>query len=160
MPRHILLAALIALLGLSACSPVVVGAGAAVVADAVVEEEEGGPGGIVGFGQVRPVDGDRAFELASLYVLEGRRGKGIGRELVKRLVRRTKEELEGGDGFRLYLLSVANSGATSMYTDCGFKICSSNDLPGTLRAEAVLGSVVLALTGRQIVAMKLELKGE
>ncbi|MEM9031144.1 MAG: hypothetical protein AAGB18_00730 [Pseudomonadota bacterium] len=35
---------LFALLGLTACTPVVVGAGAAVAVDAIVEEEEGGDG--------------------------------------------------------------------------------------------------------------------
>ena len=41
MPKLILILAAVAL---SACAPVIVGAGAAVVADKVVEEERGGDG--------------------------------------------------------------------------------------------------------------------
>ena len=44
MPLKPLLTLLVTLLGLTACTPVVVGAGAAVAVDAIIEEEEGGDG--------------------------------------------------------------------------------------------------------------------
>jgi ribosomal protein S18 acetylase RimI-like enzyme len=120
----------------------------------VAEDEEEN---LIGFGQVRPAGDTNRFELASLYVMEDHRRRGIGEMIVRKLTQRLANDCasKGTDTFSLFLLTVAGSSAQKIYEKCGFEQISTRDLPLSLQAEAGLGQIVLFFSrGQKLQAMR------
>jgi N-acetylglutamate synthase-like GNAT family acetyltransferase len=101
-------------------------------------------GSIVGIGQVRPHPA--GGELGSLVVQEDRRGQGIGRRIVERL-------LEGERG-AVYLECAAHM--TPYYKRFGFREIPRRDAPGPLRLKSAVGNVFARLIGTRIAVMRRE----
>mmetsp|Transcript_19836 Transcript_19836/g.48085 ORF Transcript_19836/g.48085 Transcript_19836/m.48085 type:complete len:207 (-) Transcript_19836:225-845(-) len=107
-------------------------------------------GRLIGFGQVRPLDGGGgSFEVASLFVDEAERGKGIGSAIVRRLLER-----HGTKG-TLYLLTLSKT--TPFWERFGFRLVGSDEdasLPALLRLERSAGTLVAGgLLGQTVVVM-------
>jgi N-acetylglutamate synthase-like GNAT family acetyltransferase len=97
--------------------------------------EDGGQ--IVGIGQVKP-HGDGSHELASIAVVPGRRGGGIGRQIIRALLAR-----ETGP---LYLVCMDDH--ETYYQQFGFRRVAAAALPPTFRRLYGLGRVVTAIAIR------------
>jgi len=111
----------------------------------VVAEEDGER---VGFAQIKPLGAD-CFELASVYVEEAYRRRGVGKRLVSAAL----------DGFLarghrltdLYCLTLAKT--TPFYTDLGFHTVVDNT-PPDLAFELAAGKLVTKLIGEDLVVMR------
>lgn len=116
--------------------------------------EREGSNAVVGFGQVKPLGGGRALELASLVVEESERGKGLGTALVSSLVQRAGPT-------PLYLVTI--SSRVQLYKRCGFEEVAASQLvtaPVQLLLEALAGTVVAWLAVQQrLVLMRLASTG-
>ena len=131
-------------------------------------------GAVVGFGQLKPWEtlsdrpaddlvgvvvrglgltpnwSGRLLELASVVVSEPRRGEGIGRTIVDRLVAEAYESgvkegaQEGAHGgaqeVTLCLLTLRES--AGFYEGSGFRLVVDDDVPRPLQAERAVGNVV------------------
>jgi N-acetylglutamate synthase-like GNAT family acetyltransferase len=106
----------------------------------LVAEEESG---VVGVGQIRPHVG--APELASLVVRAGRRGQGVGKQLV--------HALAADSPGTLYLFCRPQLG--SYYAQFGFSVCSVQEAPPSLRTRYAIGRFFTRLfLGRAMLLMK------
>ncbi|CAM9803807.1 unnamed protein product [Scytosiphon promiscuus] len=112
-----------------------------------VEDE----GSIIGFGQVRPVGGSD-FELASIYVRESHRKRGLGSALVHRLVERFASTHGSEKLGNLYLLTLAST--VPFYEKNGFSTIPNDDAPKVLRAERAVGSALQSFFGNSVVCMQ------
>lgn len=109
--------------------------------------EREGSGAVVGFGQVRPLGGEGAQELASLVVEEAERGRGVGSALISSLVQ------QAGDA-PLYLVTIGSR--VQLYRRCGFEEVPASrfgTVPLPLLLEALAGTVVAWLAVRQRLAL-------
>lgn len=100
-------------------------------------------GKVVGFGQVKPLAGGSALELASLVVEPEERAKGLGAALVCSLVQRAGST-------PVYAITI--SSRTPLYERCGFQQVPSSSysqVPPTLLLESLAGSVVAWLAVQQ-----------
>jgi N-acetylglutamate synthase-like GNAT family acetyltransferase len=167
----------------------------------VVAVDSNDPSSIIGFGQLKPWEslsnrpGDdvlgnvtrqlrltpnwtgELLELSSLVVVPGKRGKGVGRAVARRLVEEAVVQLgdgsdnnandaSQGDTIRQNLRSqtlptlclLTLNSTTSFYEKLGFsKIVSNEYVPRPLRAELFLGGVVARIAvGDECVAMKMD----
>jgi N-acetylglutamate synthase-like GNAT family acetyltransferase len=86
-------------------------------------------------------------ELASVAVVAGMRGRGIGSELVNSIARRERHR-------PIYLLCLEEAGA--FYLKLGFRIASPKELPAELKQEYERIQANLALIKKSIFAMALE----
>eukprot|EP00611_Tribonema_gayanum_P022605 TRINITY_DN4571_c0_g1_i1.p2 TRINITY_DN4571_c0_g1~~TRINITY_DN4571_c0_g1_i1.p2 ORF type:complete len:213 (-),score=61.43 TRINITY_DN4571_c0_g1_i1:416-1054(-) len=105
----------------------------------------------VGFGQIRPLN-QRDFELASVYVCEEARGRGVGSAIVTALLRQHAARHGGGALPRTFLLTLADT--TRFYERLGFRAADTAALPLTMRLELLAGSAIQALLGGRLVAMQ------
>jgi GNAT superfamily N-acetyltransferase len=110
------------------------------------------PNGMLGFGQIRPLD-DLYSELASLYVLPNKRGKGIGGALVQELLSRHDAKDDGPKQTEVVLLTLRPT--TPFYEKYGFEILNDvSEIPLSLQFEYKAGSIVSAFLGNDLVCMK------
>ncbi|KAJ8605802.1 hypothetical protein CTAYLR_000538 [Chrysophaeum taylorii] len=102
---------------------------------------DNGKKNIVGFAQLRPIDDFE--ELASVYVDESFRGKGLGSDLVKTLLERATTDV--------YLLTLEKT--TPFYERFGFE---PSDPPGPLAIEKAIGDCIASafLNGTSVVCMR------
>lgn len=117
---------------------------------------------VVAFGQLRPLpsagdDDDAgaaapaAAELASLVVEEKERGRGIGSEIVRRLLERHRAV----SAEPVWLLTLASR--RKFYAPLGFSEVGGFGVPTGLAAEAAVGSIVARLAaGQGLICMRLE----
>ena len=118
----------------------------------IAEAPDGG--GFVGCGQIRPITSD-AFEVASVYVAPGWRGRGVGGQIMGALLRRYvtgSAAQPPGRPSALYLLTLA--GTMPFYEPWGFVQVPEAGLPGPMRTEYALGRAVTRALGEEIVAMR------
>lgn len=101
----------------------------------------------VGFGQIRPLDGD-LWELASLYVEEDARSSGIGRALVAELLARHANACRPLDGIHLITLATT----VAWYEDRGFELCK--DAPDAMGLEIAAGKAISLVLGNELVCMR------
>lgn len=110
------------------------------------------PDGMLGFGQIRPLD-DLYAELASLFVLPKQRGKGIGGALVQELLSRHDAKYDGPKQPEVVLLTLRPT--TPLYEKYGFEILNDvSEIPLSLQFEYKAGSIVSAFLGNDLVCMK------
>jgi N-acetylglutamate synthase-like GNAT family acetyltransferase len=106
---------------------------------------------LLGFGQIRPLDGVFS-ELASLYVKPENRQQGIGGALVQQLLRR-HDEVESPT--TVCLLTLGST--TTFYEKHGFELMDEleiqSTMPSSFRFEYAAGSVVSSLLGNGLVCM-------
>lgn len=106
-------------------------------------------GSMVGFGQIRPLDGVYS-ELASLYVDPEHRQQGIGSALVEKLLQRHDADLMAPP--RVCLLTLQPT--TTFYERHGFMVHTCiDDLPASLQFEFTAGSLVSTFLGNDICCM-------
>jgi len=129
----------------------------------IAEEEEGEGGRLVAFGQLAELeskdgdcDGDDAspllFELRSLVTVPGFRGKGIGAEIVRRLLDDAKARKEGKGKREASVLMTTITRRKPFYQRLGFNELSPP--PKELLFEIAIGSIVARIAvGDSIVAM-------
>ena len=107
------------------------------------------PPSCTSFAQIRPIDGGRARELASVYVTPARRRRGVGVDLVQRLAARQTDATPP-----LFLLTLART--APFYERAGFELAPASAVPPALRAEAMVGTLVArAVAGDGLVFMLL-----
>ena len=101
---------------------------------------------VIGFGQVREAGG--VWELASLVVEKDWRGKGVGVQLVQKLLKRHHTDHPGE---ALFLITL--EGTRGFYQKAGFVV--EEDPPtGMMKMEMMVGSVVAGLaTGQGLICM-------
>ena len=103
--------------------------------------------GILGFGQIRPLD-DKYSELASIYVLPQYRRQGVGSALVQELL----ERHDADDDAKICLLTLKPT--ISFYESHGFaSLRSPEDLPPTVQFEFKAGSFISSILGNELVCM-------
>jgi len=91
------------------------------------------------------------YELSSVFVLEGRRGEGLGASIVKRLLE--KHRVAGGSAADVYLLTLATT--TAWYEGLGFEVVPEDrDVPAPLEFEVTAGKAVTRLIGAELVVMR------
>ena len=110
----------------------------------VIAQEDGA---VVGIGQIK-LHGDGSRELASLAVIPGRRGQGIGGEIIQTLLAREEGVL--------YL--TCRDELEPYYTRFGFRKIARDEMPPYFRRIMRLAHVFMALSRRgvQIIVMKRE----
>mmetsp|Transcript_1274 Transcript_1274/g.2523 ORF Transcript_1274/g.2523 Transcript_1274/m.2523 type:complete len:171 (+) Transcript_1274:78-590(+) len=98
---------------------------------------------VLGFGQLRPLSG--AWELASLVVEPEARGRGLGSELVRRLLARV-------EGEAVWLLTLEST--RRFYEPLGFAEAPVGAAPLMMRLEQFVGSMVAGVVaGQQCIVM-------
>jgi N-acetylglutamate synthase-like GNAT family acetyltransferase len=106
---------------------------------------------LLGFGQIRPLDGVFS-ELASLYVKPENRQQGIGGAMVQQLIRR-HDQSESPTTVCLLTLS----STSTFYEKHGFELMDEveiqSTMPSSFRFEYAAGSVVSSLLGNGLVCM-------
>jgi N-acetylglutamate synthase-like GNAT family acetyltransferase len=106
---------------------------------------------LLGFGQIRPLDGVFS-ELASLYVKPENRQQGIGGALVQQLLQR-HDQAESPTTVCLLTLS----STSCFYEKHGFELMDEveiqSTMPSSFRFEYAAGSVVSSLLGNGLVCM-------
>mmetsp|Transcript_74166 Transcript_74166/g.222906 ORF Transcript_74166/g.222906 Transcript_74166/m.222906 type:complete len:185 (+) Transcript_74166:12-566(+) len=109
---------------------------------------ESSAGDRVGFGQIRPLGDDPAlWELASIFVEEPWRSRGVGSELVRKLL--TEHTSTGRSEADVYLLTLQKT--SSWYTKFGFETCEP---PAPMAFEVAAGGVLTRLLGESLVCMR------
>ena len=108
-------------------------------------------GTTLGFGQIRELGADGAlWELASLYVLEDWRGRGVGSELARRLL--AGHEAAGRALSALYLLTLEPT--TPFYETFGFRSARSEEVPKEMALEVAAGTALSFVLGNKLVCMR------
>ena len=90
------------------------------------------------------------WELASIYVEEEWRGRGLGRSLVRRLLQ--QYEQRGYTADDLYLLTLEPT--VGWYRQFGFEPCSRTQVPPQMGLEVAAGEVLSTLLGNKLVCMR------
>jgi N-acetylglutamate synthase-like GNAT family acetyltransferase len=90
------------------------------------------------------------WELASVFVEDEWRGRGIGASIVRRLLEQHQQQDRALDD--LYLLTLAPT--ASWYERFGFRTVESEQVPLALAFEVQAGEAISALLGNQLVAMR------
>jgi GNAT superfamily N-acetyltransferase len=93
-------------------------------------------------------------ELASLYVLPNRRGKGIGDALVQELLSRHDSKGSNGPTKNTEVVLLTLRPTTPLYEKYGFEIVNESEIPASLQFEYKAGSIVSAFLGNDLVCMK------
>ena len=111
-------------------------------------------GARIGFGQIRPLgdanEGPSCWELASIYVEDDFRGKGIGSAIVQRLLERhTSQGRALTDTFLLTLEPTVN-----WYEQFGFERLPTSRVPKPMELEVKAGEALSAVLGNKLVAMQ------
>lgn len=113
--------------------------------------DDAAQGDRVGFGQIRPLGGDAGlWELASVYVEESWRGRGVGGELVRRLL-----EAHVAAGRRpadVHMLTLAKT--AGWYRTLGFEQVPLDRAPSAMGLEMAAGSAITRLLGEELVCMR------
>jgi N-acetylglutamate synthase-like GNAT family acetyltransferase len=107
----------------------------------VVAEEDGA---IVGIGQVK-AHGDGSRELASIAVVPGRQGQGIGSAIIKALLSREDDGV-------LYL--TCRSQLQGYYERFGFRLVEPGEYPGYYRRLLPLVNLIAGRFGMRILVMR------
>lgn len=117
----------------------------------VVATDGNGPEEVIGFGQIRKLgDEGKLWELASLWVREDQRGRGVGSELVRRLLRAHEEQ-----GRSLVALSLLTLEPTiAFYEPLGFRPATSDEVPKEMALEVAAGTALSAVLGNKLVCMR------
>jgi N-acetylglutamate synthase-like GNAT family acetyltransferase len=102
-------------------------------------------GAIVGVGQVK-AHGDGSRELASIAVVPGRQGQGIGRALIERLLARERGVLH----------LTCRSGLEGFYQRFGFRRLEPAGYPPYFRRLVPLVNLVMGRFGIRILVMRRE----
>lgn len=105
---------------------------------------------LVGFGQIRPL-GSEFSELASLFVVPGRRNQGVGGAIVEELLKRHEQ---ASSSKQVCLLTLKPT--TSFYERYGFQLASESErkkLPATLQLELQAGNALSIFLGNDLVCM-------
>ena len=111
----------------------------------------GASGDTIGFGQIRDLgDGGGLWEIASLYVNEGQRSRGIGTELVRRLL--AAHESRGHSLDALYLLTLEPT--TPFYQALGFRLAAKDEVPQEMALEVAAGTALSFVLGNKLVCMR------
>mmetsp|Transcript_124934 Transcript_124934/g.220067 ORF Transcript_124934/g.220067 Transcript_124934/m.220067 type:complete len:266 (-) Transcript_124934:74-871(-) len=105
----------------------------------VVEDMDGER---VGFGRIRAVD-ENMWELSSIFVEPDYRRRGLGSEIVRRLLASHKEA--EGSLNNVYVLG--SSRYFDFYRGLGFKRVAAVDVPPSLRFEVVAGTAIEKVAG-------------
>jgi len=105
----------------------------------------------VGFGQIRELgEAGGLWELASIYVVQEWRGRGLGSELVRRLL--DAHSSAGNSLSSVYLLTIAST--LGFYSRLGFTQCEDANVPKSMAFEVAAGSVISSVLGNKLVCMK------
>ena len=91
------------------------------------------------------------WELSSVYVEAPYRGRGIGAELVRRVVR--QRLATGCLPTSIFLLTLVTT-APWYQTNFGFEIVETADVPAPMALEVAAGSVITKLIGAQLCCMR------
>jgi N-acetylglutamate synthase-like GNAT family acetyltransferase len=117
----------------------------------VVAFDDSDENSLLGFGQIRPLDGVYS-ELASLYVNPEHRQQGIGGALVQQLLLR-HDQAEAPT--TVCLLTLRST--TPFYENLGFEVMDKDEIqssmPSSFQFEYAAGSVVSSLLGNGLVCM-------
>jgi len=105
-------------------------------------------GGRLGWGQLKPLGGDGLWELSSIFVVESRRGEGVGSAVVRRLLAKHVEA--GRRASDVYLLTLAKT--RGWYAGLGFDDAPA--VPGALALEVAAGRLVTAAIGEELVVLR------
>ncbi|KAG7356548.1 acyl-CoA N-acyltransferase [Nitzschia inconspicua] len=108
---------------------------------------------VIGFGQIRPLDETHA-ELASLFVQENYRRRGVGGMLVERLLEKHRQESKTSKNQKVCLLTLQPT--VPFYEAHGFRLATKSEreaLPKALLLEYMAGSVLSAVLQNNIVCM-------
>ncbi len=109
-----------------------------------VVAEEGGR--VIGVGQVKP-HRDGSHELASIAVIPGRQGQGIGSEIIRALLSQ--------ESAPLYLM--CRDGLETYYARFGFRRLKPDEMTPYFRKMHRLANIFVARAGLKIIAMKREM---
>lgn len=91
------------------------------------------------------------YELASVYVRSEDRGKGIGTELIKRVLQRHVNR--GRSISDVYLLTLATTVAW-YYDNFGFEVVPKEEIPAQMSFEVAAGKLVTRLIGARLCCMR------
>ena len=116
----------------------------------LVADDDAGSGR-VGFGQIRPVGSD-LWELASVYVDDDWRGRGVGSELVRQLL--AGHAAAGRPPCEVHLLTLDKT--RGFYRALGFEQLSIKSAPAAMRPEMIAGSAITKLLGEELACMRFE----
>lgn len=121
----------------------------------LVAAAEDEPDAVLGFGQIRPLDGTDYTELASLYVFPDHRREGIASALIESLLERQQQ---ADDASSVCLLTLRPT--MPLYEKFGFgAVDPKRDddtwkaLPQTVRLEYQAGSLLSLFLGNDLVCM-------
>jgi GNAT superfamily N-acetyltransferase len=121
----------------------------------LVAANDDAPDTVLGFGQIRPLDGSDYTELASLYVFPDHRRQGIASALIESLLERQQQ---ADSSSSVCLLTLRPT--MPLYEKFGFGIVDPkrNDdtwktLPQTVRLEYQAGSLLSLVLGNDLVCM-------
>ena len=105
---------------------------------------------VLGFGQIRPLNGEFS-ELASLYVLPEYRHQGIGSGLVKALLQRQQSNQEKS---KVCLITLKPT--SGFYKSFGFQEVAEDQrkrLPKAIQVEYMAGKALSTFLGNELVCM-------
>lgn len=111
--------------------------------------------GLLGFGQIRPLD-NQYSELASLYVVPERRNEGIGTEIVKALVERHSGRQSHDQRSRQQICLLTLRSTSKFYTSLGFREASRAELeqlPRAIQLEFKAGSLLSFVLSNDLICM-------
>ena len=103
----------------------------------------------IGFGQIRAL-GNSQWELASIYVVTGCRGAGIGTQLCERLI--DEHQAAGRRLGELHLLTLEKT--EPFYTSLGFRKCVGSAIPSAMAFEVAAGTALCSLLGEKLICMR------
>lgn len=90
------------------------------------------------------------WELASVYVLPKYRGRGVGSELVRRIMR--EHLLLDRSAADVYALTLEST--LGWYAELGFSKTDEDEIPSPMRFEVAAGSVITKLIGAKLVCIR------
>jgi N-acetylglutamate synthase-like GNAT family acetyltransferase len=91
------------------------------------------------------------YELASVYVLPEFRGKGIGKELINRVLQRHEDR--GRPVSDVYLLTLTTT-VSWYYDSFGFEVVPEEEVPAQMAFEIAAGKLITRLIGAKLCCMR------
>lgn len=95
------------------------------------------------------------YELSSVYVMPEYRSRGIGSELVRRVLRRqlVEQYAPPSQSCRIYCLTLATT--APWYTEnFGFEKVEGNDIPASMAMEVMAGNLITNVIGAELCCMR------